>query len=592
MRAASPIPSPPEGGRASARGSAERARAVRVLACAGGLVFCYLAFLLGADASDAYVTRYGTFVLSRGELALKLYLVLFMFPAAVLLALLIAELVPSSRILGAFDALARRPRGRLWPLVLAVAVLGLVIGVRAGVLREAAITDDEHVYHFQAQLLASGRLYAASLPEPVRPFFQNQFIINNGRWFGTYFLGHPAVLAVAARLGVLSWIGAIEAALTLLLAIVIARRLFNDRVAIITGILLVLSPFFIFISATHLSQPTSTVFLTLFLLAVLQIEARPRSVGWWSLAAGALVAGAFTRPQTAVFLSVPFLGRLGYLWIRGVLRPDWGPVSASLGVLAIGAAAFLGVNHVYTGSVFRTAYHLYWDLGLERSSFPRGLLPAVRDISQNVAQLNFWLLGWPLSLAFVPFFQRDGRAWPLAAVPVLGLVWYGAAGIPTVAAVGPVYFGEAIVPLVILTASGIERAVTFVRHRLGDTLPTRALVAAPIAGILVSLFAFVPTEIASVRLMADVSRLPYDLVEARGLDRATVFVRNVATPFLAPGSWAYYHRNNSPDLGDPVLFVRDLGPEKNKELMRYLPDRAPYWMGMVNGKFMLLPLER
>ena len=48
----------------------------------------------------------------------------------------------------------------------------------------------------------------------------------------------------------------------------------------------------------------------------------------------------------------------------------------------------------------------------------------------------------------------------------------------------------------------------------------------------------------------------------------------------------------SPRLDDPVLYVRDLGEERNKQLIRFLPDRAPHWMGMQNGQLVLVPLAR
>jgi hypothetical protein len=155
-----------------------------------------------------------------------------------------------------------------------------------------------------------------------------------------------------------------------------------------------------------------------------------------------------------------------------------------------------------------------------------------------------------------------------------------------------VYYAETIVPLIVLTASGLERVIVLARERLGETRLTRALIAAPIAGVLASLLAFVPFQVASLRLMADVTQAPYDLVAARGLDNALVFVRSLSSLSVTPGSWAYYHRNNSPDLSDRILFVRDLGAERNKDLMRYLPGRTPYLMAMANRELVLVPLER
>jgi len=559
---------------------------VYVLAAA----FCYASLLVVAPWSDAYLIHYGSFLLSRGELALKLHLLIFILPATIFLSFGLAEARPQ-QLVASFDGLGRCGRVRIAPILAALFVVGAVMAVRVYVLMGSVVTDDENVYHFQARLLASGRFYAPSTPEAVRAFFDNQYVVNNGRWFGLYFLGHPAVLALALKVGLTQWVGAIEAALIVLIAVGIARRACNERVAMLAGVLLALSPFFIFVSATHLSQPTSTVFFASFMYCALRIEQSPRTARWWLLAAAGLVGAVFTRPQISVLLCLPFLARITWLTVKGSMRPGWGTLAGTVAILAAGAAGFFAVNHALTGSALTTGYQAYMAAG-HAWEFPLGPAYSVREISQNLAQLNFWLLGWPLSLAFVPFFERTPKTWMLAAVPLVALSWYGVLGRPTVAAVGPVYYTETIVPLVILTASGLERAVLFLRSHFGDALPTRAAIAAPVAGILACLFAFVPFEVASLRLMAEITRAPYDLVEARGLNHAVVFVGRLPALNVSPGSWAYYHRNNSPDLDDPVLFVRDLGAERNKVLIKYLADRSPYWLGMTDGRLVLEPISR
>jgi len=60
----------------------------------------------------------------------------------------------------------------------------------------------------------------------------------------------------------------------------------------------------------------------------------------------------------------------------------------------------------------------------------------------------------------------------------------------------------------------------------------------------------------------------------------------------SPWSWVYYLGSPLPRLDDPVLYVRDLGEERNKQLIRFLPDRAPHWMGMHNGQLVLVPVAR
>jgi len=560
-----------------------------------GAVLCFSALFVTSDWSDGYLTNYGTLLLSPGELAFKLYLLLFVLPGTLLLAAASAQFPEiGRRLLGAFDALGRGRRRWAWAVAGALFVLLVSHGARVGILRTAPVTDDENVYQFQAHLLASGRLYAEGLPTPIRRSFDNQFIVNGDRWYGMYFVGHPAVMALALKLGAIDWVGSAEAALTFLLALGIANRVYGPRTATLTGILLAMSPFFILISATAMSQPTSALFLTLVWYATLRIEAAPRAVGWWAVAAGALSVAGLTRPQTAALLALPAFARLVWLVHRRHARPGWVGPAAFMTILAGGAATFLWVNHAITGNPLQSSYTAYWEWTGKPWPFPLGPGWTIFAISQNVTQFNFWLFGWPLSLAFAPFFERNCRAWMIAAIPLVGIVGYGlSAGVPTLASVGPVYYAELIVPVVILSASGIERAITLARTWFGDGTATRMLVAWPPALVVACMIAFVPVQLASLQLMVDLARAPYDLVEQRRLDHAVVFVHSLP-PLngVRPGAWVYYHRNNSPDLSDRVLFVRDLGPEANGRLLSYLPGREPFWMGMKDRQLILTPIAR
>jgi hypothetical protein len=219
--------------------------------------------------------------------------------------------------------------------------------------------------------------------------------------------------------------------------------------------------------------------------------------------------------------------------------------------------------------------------------FPVGPYYTIREIFRALTELNFWLLGWPTSLIFVPFFERRGAAVPIATIPALAVAWYGAIAVPTVAAVGPVYYGECIVPLIILSASGMEQLVARARHQFHGGTLAQMLVAWPPIAVVGAFLSFVPVQVTSLRLMAETVRAPYDLVERQHLEHALVFVHSLPSLHTVPGAWAYYHRNPLPDLSDQVLFVRDLGPEKNKDLVRYWPDRIPHAMGMRDGKLVL-----
>lgn len=556
------------------------------LAYAVGAALLLYAFGVGSEWSGNYAVQYGHFALSRGDLALRLNLILLALPASALLALALAR-AGAQRVLTRFDALERA--GRAWPLLVAVAAAVLVAVFRVAVLHETVVTDDENAYAFQARLIETGRLYAPSLPSAVRAFFDNQFIINDGRWYGVYFVGHPAMMALAARLGVARWLGALEAAAVLLLAVGVARRLFGNRVAAVSAALILISPFFLGLFATQLSQTSSVLFCTAALYASVRIDEEPRFIRWWTLFAISLSLAASTRPQTALPYALAVGSPVLIGLVRRRLRPGLAPLCVATTLLLLGVVAMLWVNHVRSGGIFVTGYQAYMAQGIPWS-MPVGFRYSVRQVEQALGHLNFWLYGWPMSLAFAPFFERRPGSGRLVSATLLVMIAYAVPAIPTVAPVGPVYYGELIPPLAVLTASGIERTVAWARSR--DTRWGAFLAAWPLTLTITALVTFWPAEVASLDRMASLTKLPYEMVEAARLEGAIVFVSKLPGRVYEPGTWAYYHRNPDPDLRDPVLFVRDLGRERDGELMRYLPSRRPYALVFRDGEFKLDPVTR
>ena len=100
---------------------------------------------------------------------------------------------------------------------------------------------------------------------------------------------------------------------------------------------------------------------------------------------------------------------------------------------------------------------------------------------------------------------------------------------------------------------------------------------------------FLPVYGRSLRASADLVRAPDELLAAQGLTRALVFVHTLPTLYVSPYSWAYYRRNNRPDLTDPILYVNYVNAERNREFARLFPDRPVFSMGMKDGKLTMLP---
>jgi hypothetical protein len=549
------------------------------------------AFWSAGEAAGSYLILYGRHGWAAPEAAFLLNYLLLGLPAAALAAVAIAGW-RGAWLEGQFERLASRPgpAGRRWAWLTAGLVGVLVTVARYTLLRDTAITDDENVYDFMARVWAGGRLFATSPPPGVRAFFENQFIINDGRWYGIYAPGHALILTLGQWLGAIRWITTFEAILTVPIAWALARRLFGARAGVLAGAFLLLSPFFVLVSATMLPHATATLALSGFAYATIRVLDDPRRAVWWAVAAGAIGYTGLTRPLTAAAFVMPWLVLLGPLAFRNreARRGAW--LFAGVACLAIGL--FLVYNAAVTGHPLRTGYHVFAET--YAFSFTQGSLPvsppfaALYELFYALARLNFWLLGWPVSLLLVPFAFRTCPARALGLSAVATIVAYALLRIPSINVVGPVHYAELTVPLLVLSAGGFERlaaaAATFAGRR-----GFRVVLSVPIALAVVSALLFWPVYAPALRWMANVARAPYDLVERAQLENAVVFVGTLPALVSPPGAWVYRARNNSPDLSDPVLYVNDLGSD-NAKLRRVLPGRRAYQLGMEQGVLVLSPL--
>ncbi len=535
--------------------------------------------------------RHGWF---PSEMAFLLYYMLFGIPAAILLTAAFAPWM-GPRLIAAFDGTAALPRREVTAVVACASALTflLVTLVRFGILKDAAVSDDEHAYTFMAQLFASGRIYVPSLPPDLRPFLDNQFIVNTGKMYGIYFPGHPAALAIGQLFGAMAWIPTLSATLTVPFAFGVARRIFGQRTALLTLPLLLVSPYFLFPSATTLAHSTAAFLLMTFVYAVLRVHERPEALRWWALAGVALAWAALTRPFSTPFFAAPWLIWLGLaVWRRRGGRALIG--AALLCLLGAGALALLLVyQHALSGSAFVSGYQTFsrmhhWGLiGKALEATPP--LPSINELMYTLARMNFWLFGWPASLLLALCFRRSDGGLRLFASVALVLLVYGAisAGHHPSGGAGALR-GAGGVPRHPVRerpraahraeperlGRGARRALCRHRARRPDLLRAGHL----------------PARLrGNLRASADLTRAPDEMLAAKGIDRAVVFVHSLPALYVSPYSWAYYRRNNSPDLTDPILFVNYLGPEKNKEFMRLFPDRPAVSMGMTDGKFVLLP---
>ena len=117
--------------------------------------------------------------------------------------------------------------------------------VASDVLERIPHVQDSVSYLFQAETMALGRL---SVPMPAVPeAFEHEFILmRDGAWYGKYPPGHPVFLALGVLAGFPWMVSPIAAGLTLVLLYFLGRKLFGSGTALLATLLLLISPFFLF----------------------------------------------------------------------------------------------------------------------------------------------------------------------------------------------------------------------------------------------------------------------------------------------------------------------------------------------------------
>jgi dolichyl-phosphate-mannose-protein mannosyltransferase len=492
---------------------------------------------------------------------------------------------------------ARRlaPRGTIVAGVTAAAVFATCALVSSQVLGRAVTCDDEHVYRLIAQTLRTGSLTSPS-PGADLQFFREQFVLlTETARYGKYPIGHPLLLAIGQALGA-DWL--VVPATTGMLALVvhaIGRVTAGSTAALVAVALFALSPQVLLTGATYLSQPPAALLTAGAVACLLAAERRAPGSSRWIVAAGVLLGYSFlVRPlPTVLFVPVAAAyvawdgGRLDLRRAAGRLALLGAPIVAALAVLAV-------VNRAQAGSAFVTAYGqaIAPDQGARAILLTTVATPAMRieSVMGSVTRLNFWLFGWPLSLAlcaFAAWSRPVALMWGLVAAEVAYRVLTPKVG---VGGTGPIYFFEVVPLLCVLSAAGAARLA----RRAGGGLGSPDSIAAfLVAGAVVGISFFLPSRVMDLGRMGAAQRAVDVLVHDQGVSHALVFHEGTV-PWWTRRSWAYYPRCNSPSLDDDVLFIlfqRQRGLDENVEFWkRRYPSRTAWYYGYKDGRPALMPL--
>lgn len=476
-----------------------------------------------------------------------------------------------------------------WVLLGSLAALLIPLALRIFLLDGAPLTDDESAYRFMAELLARGRLRAAS--PPLKLFFDREFMINDGHLYSQYFLGHPALMVPGVWLGHPEVMNAVYCALTVPALFLVARRLAGSFWAKIGMGLYLSSPMLMIGAATemaHTSCLAALAWMTWF-----SFRSQDSDAPWWSHAGVAVFFGAmfFNRPIAALGMGSPLL-----LWWALRLRPLRGrqlivSAAAFLAPALLMGGLFLAVNKVQNGSFTTTSYqrmHAYmkengyrfsgWQNEAQVNASLRRAIAAV-PVQAGIVflRLNCDLFGWPSAFVFAFFAglrRRAGLLWLslLTFVLVHLLVLPFDSGIDSF---GPVHYAEAAWPIVLLTVLGLRAASGC------QPAPQSFPLSLVFALVLVAWFGFVPVRFGTLARIAASINLPRETVRRAGIHHAVIFAPR---PFVqecasAPTKhFLFWWPNNDPDLTNDVLWANHINVEQDRRLMEHFPGRSGYVM--------------
>jgi len=469
-------------------------------------------------------------------------------------------------------------------------------------------SGDAHALLFQARVLAKGALSVPS--HAAREFFNSDYIINNGRMYAEYPLGTSFMLMWGVFLGIPWLINPLLAALALVFVYYTANELYGELIARYGVLILLASPLYFSLPPSYLSHAPQLFFLSVFIYFFLKtinvgadLRVCPNSGGqrrpplqgfrpgdrskhqnWHPLVAGVALGMALnTRPMTALTFSLPLLAWASYLLLK-----DWQAFYRKALIFLLGLLPFLLglflINQLQNGHPLVFGHQVYngprptFGFNLPGYNFRQ----AVNTYLFRLGLLLKSLIYPPLSaggllvliaLSFMNFKKRNYLLWGFFALTSLGYL-------PVLSAVWHVrYYYTASLYLLLLLPLGISNLGQWLKENFQLAGASSLLSAFLLISLLSSLAAAYRSGL-SPNVWTQALRRPYDIVAQAKLNDALVFVRN--TEHFYP-EW---YTRNSPELNDPVLWVRDLG-KRNQELMVFYPERKAYLYD--KGKLTPLP---
>jgi hypothetical protein len=539
-------------------------------------------FILTLLPLGAFHTRFGLYSLMASAVWIGLSLIVYVyFMAFRSFGSRITWPPVSARVAQHIHQLSER---RFQMLIICIPVL---LALFLGVVRweHLPVVEDSAAQYAHAKLLAKGMLSAPAHPMPE--FFQYTHVMDQGRWYSNYQLGHLLMLALGHLIGMVWLIDPLLCGASVWLAYRIARDHYRLPVARTTGMLAAFCPLWWDMASEYMNHNTSLFAVLLFVWAWLRMM-KHAHWGYAMLAGLGLGLAAITRPLTAIAIAIPFI--VSGLWtLRRQILSQWRTLAAFGTVCALLLAWQLYFNRQTTGDWLLFANKaLYGDmvsLGFGHPitsgnfgafyvgtvhTLPRG----IGNISNNLIGVNIFLFNWPIpSLLFVFLSILVFRPDRLLATMLVS--WFLLCALYVFYffqdwCFGPRYMHEITGFLIIAAAIGISRAPATLRM-LGCRARRHVLLADVRLLLTLCYLGAVPLWLADIPFEWSYCR-PLSGPTATEMDRR---IPDHSLVFVGKESFFKFGIFLPPLDSNRVIYAHDLG-KHNKKLMDYYPDRSVY----------------
>jgi hypothetical protein len=537
-------------------------------------------------------------------------------PAALVGAVLaIALILQGERIRGWLEKIPR------WIVDLALFAVGMWMAARMTFQAFGAVPQiqDEISYDLIARRMSIGHPVPSSPPAPE--FFRMRFLVDDGRNYPLFQPGWPLLIAAFYKLGKPGLAPAFAVASLIVGASRLAERLYGRLTSLLAGTLLVACGFLMVVGGAFFAHAWAAALFVLALerLIAAMTEEDPKKARNAAVVGGLFGAWlVFTRLPTALgFAITAAVAVVGYAFEGYLPRPRLlerarRPLLAFGLAFMLGPLAQAGWNTATTGHATMLPQDRYFDqtepiknchrLGFGKGiGCPREHPPEVRPegytlerafvvngIRWSVFRTDTWGTAWPIALAGLVLVRRRLRA--REAVLIAGST------APVVLYLGFYYHAnqhgarlwtDVLGPLAVAVAAGalgpFERDADRCGAAGADPPERKSHLAHRLLGA-VSLMLLVlvvhdeltrdiPERIVNIGKNRQAERVSKAL-DAANVHDAVVYVANCIEPDRADivYGWASVLNAPDPDKGDRI-FVRDFGPEHDRQLASLYPNR-------------------